>query len=254
MAERIKKLDHDQKGRWPPGVSGNPGGRPRGARNKTTIAAMTLLEEQSAALTQRAINAALDGDMSALKLVLDRIIPPRRRPIVQLDLDKLDEFHDATEAHRHVVQAALDGGLSLDEAERLSRLVFDHIRALDIAEFEWRANRYINALFRRSGETLKRLEEFRQAIANGDLASGDSAFREDLACREQIKNELPEAPEDSLTEVRLFFAALAYSYDCQKQEYEIERVWSALPESERKILLEAQRYFPFIEIPEEKLP
>jgi hypothetical protein len=257
MAERIKKLDHDQKGRWPPGVSGNPGGRPRGARNKTTIAAMALLEGQAEMLTQRAIDAARDGDMSALKLVLDRIIPPRRRPFVQLDLDKLDQFQDSAQAHRHVVQAALDGGLSFDEAERLSRLVFDHMRASDIAEFEWRANRYIDAIFRRVRETQKRLKEFRQAVANGDILREDSAFRKDLSRREQSRNELceqPEQPEDSSTEVRLFIAALAYSYDCEKQEHEIERAWSALPESERKILREAQRYFTFIEIPEEKLP
>jgi hypothetical protein len=131
------------------------------------------------------------------------------------------------------------------------------MRASDIAEFEWRANRYIDAIFRRVRETQKRLEEFRQAVANGDILREDSAFRKDLSRREQIRNELreqPEQPEDSSTEVRLYIAALAYSYDCEKQEHEIERAWSALPESERKILREAQRYFPFIEIPEEKLP
>ena len=57
---------------------GNPG-RPRGARNKSTLAAMALLEGEAEALTRKAVELALGGDTVALKLVLDRILP-RERP------------------------------------------------------------------------------------------------------------------------------------------------------------------------------
>ena len=52
--------------------SGNTG-RPKGARNKKTLAVENLLEGQAEALTQTATSKALKGDSVALKLCIDRI-------------------------------------------------------------------------------------------------------------------------------------------------------------------------------------
>ena len=69
--------------RFKPGQSGNPDGRPKGARNATTLALEALLDGQANALTQKAIDLALTGDMAALRLCLDRILPPRKdRPVM----------------------------------------------------------------------------------------------------------------------------------------------------------------------------
>jgi Family of unknown function (DUF5681) len=233
------KLRDNKTGRWQPGVSGNPNGRPFGSRNKTTLAAISLLEGEAEMLTQRAIDAARNGDMSALKLVLDRIIPPRRRPVVQIDLERLDDLQDAVQAHRQIIQAALDGGLSLDEAERLSKLIIRHLRAADIAENEWRAQRYLNAL-------LKRIVELRSRLENLKIVNGHDA-------KMQIENNSLSAklPDDTDEAILLYVAAFAYRYDCREHESDIERAWSALPSSERELLREAEKYFPFIEIPEE---
>jgi hypothetical protein len=52
--------------------------------------------------------------------------------------------------------------------------------------------------------------------------------------------------------ITLYLAARAYHYDCEKQEPHFERAWSALPSSEREILQEPQKYFPyFVEIPKD---
>ena len=53
-----------------PGQSGNPAGRRRGSRNKATLAAATLLDGEALGLTRRAVEAALAGDMVAMKLCL----------------------------------------------------------------------------------------------------------------------------------------------------------------------------------------
>ena len=50
---------------------GNPG-KPKGTRNRATRAIEKMLEGQSEALTQVAIDKALDGDTTALRLCLDR--------------------------------------------------------------------------------------------------------------------------------------------------------------------------------------
>jgi hypothetical protein len=63
-----------QRGRpFKPGQSGNPLGRPKGVRNRATVAAEALLEGEAEALTRKAIELALAGDPTALRLCLERI-------------------------------------------------------------------------------------------------------------------------------------------------------------------------------------
>jgi len=52
------------------------GGRTKGSRHRSTLAIEELLDGQAEALTQKAINAALEGDGMALRLCLERILPP----------------------------------------------------------------------------------------------------------------------------------------------------------------------------------
>ena len=62
-----------QRGGFQPGQSGNPAGKPKGARNKTTLAVEALLDGEAEALTRKAIERALEGDSVALRLCLERI-------------------------------------------------------------------------------------------------------------------------------------------------------------------------------------
>ncbi|MES2728985.1 MAG: DUF5681 domain-containing protein [Pseudomonadota bacterium] len=59
------------------GRSGNPNGRPKGAGDKRTEM-RSLLEPHAPALIEKAVQMALAGDVTALKLCLDRIIPVMR--------------------------------------------------------------------------------------------------------------------------------------------------------------------------------
>ena len=72
------KTVEKQDSRFQKGRSGNPNGRPKGSRNRTTIACEALLEEEAGALTRKAIQMAKDGDTIALRLCLDRIYPVRK--------------------------------------------------------------------------------------------------------------------------------------------------------------------------------
>src|SRR5271168_1880776 len=65
-------------GPWPKGVSGNPAGMPKGTRHKATRAAEALLDGEADELTRLCIEKAKGGDMTALRLVMERIIPPRK--------------------------------------------------------------------------------------------------------------------------------------------------------------------------------
>ena len=57
-------------------------GRPKGSRNKATIAIESLLRGQAEALTQTAVKKALEGDSMALRLCMERIAPaPKDQPV-----------------------------------------------------------------------------------------------------------------------------------------------------------------------------
>ena len=54
-----------------------------------------LLDGQANALTQKAIDLALGGDMAALRLCLDRILPPRKDRPVSFTLPEINSAQDA---------------------------------------------------------------------------------------------------------------------------------------------------------------
>ena len=85
MADELLNPPRRVRGRpFEKGRSGNPGGRRRGSRNRTTLAAAVLLEGQSEALTRKAVELALAGDPVALRLCIERILPVCRERAVRL--------------------------------------------------------------------------------------------------------------------------------------------------------------------------
>ena len=110
-------------GAFKPGESGNPAGRPRGSRNKTTLAIEALLDGEAEALTRKAIERALQGDPQALRLCLDRIAPPRRDRPTPFALPALAEAADARDAFAAVVRAVAEGELTPSEAVTLAGLI-----------------------------------------------------------------------------------------------------------------------------------
>ena len=65
-----------QRGRpFPKGQSGNPAGQPKGTRHKTTLAMEALLDGEGEAITRKAVEMALSGDATALRLALSAFFP-----------------------------------------------------------------------------------------------------------------------------------------------------------------------------------
>ena len=126
------------QGRFKPGQSGNPAGRPKGARHATTMAIEALLEGEAATITRKAIEAAKAGDMVAIKLVLDRICPPRKARPIHMELPPIHDAGGIAEAQQEVLRAACAGELLLDEAHALSGLLEARRQALETQELEGR--------------------------------------------------------------------------------------------------------------------
>ncbi|MBI5591673.1 MAG: hypothetical protein HY881_14460 [Deltaproteobacteria bacterium] len=126
------------KGRFKPGTSGNPKGKPKGARHKATLAALTLLQGEAEALTRVCINAALAGDLTALKLCLDRIIPPAKDHPVDIKLPKMATVSDLPGFTGALLDAVSSGKIGPSEAEKICKIVMAHTGAIQACEFEQR--------------------------------------------------------------------------------------------------------------------
>src|ERR1700737_31359 len=106
-----KQAERTPEGRFAKGFSGNPAGRPPGSRNHATRIAEILLDGEAEALTRKAVTLALDGDALALRLCLDRIIPPRRGRRVQLGLPPLRGAADLGGTMAAITPAASEGAI-----------------------------------------------------------------------------------------------------------------------------------------------
>ena len=120
------------------GQSGNPRGRPAGARNAATVIAEQLLDGEAETLTRKAIKLALSGDTVALRLCLDRILPPRRERPVRFRVPELASATDAAKAMAALTAAVSCGELTPAEAGELSKLVETYVRAIEVTEIEHR--------------------------------------------------------------------------------------------------------------------
>ena len=113
-------------------------GRPRGSRNKATLAIESLLQGQAEALTQTALTKALEGDSVALRLCMDRIAPPPKDAAVPFSMPTMSNALDAAEAAGSVLRAVSEGELTPIEATRVMGLIDSYRRTLELTEIEER--------------------------------------------------------------------------------------------------------------------
>jgi hypothetical protein len=116
---------------------GNPG-RLKGARNKATLAAEALLDGEGEALTRKAVELALAGDTVALRLCLERILPPRKDRPVAFELPAIDTAADTARAAAALARAVAEGEVTPGEAVEIAKVIDIYVRALTAHEFEAR--------------------------------------------------------------------------------------------------------------------
>jgi hypothetical protein len=131
----LRKYATKTRGR--PFGPGNPG-KPRGARHRTTLAVEALLDGEAKKLTRKAIDLALAGDTTALRLCMERIAPLRRgRPVV-FELPSGNTAADVVTTLGAVVTLLAAGHLTPDEAAAVSAVIEGQRRAIETAELETR--------------------------------------------------------------------------------------------------------------------
>jgi hypothetical protein len=124
--------------RFQPGQSGNPAGKPKGARNRATMLAEQLLDGEADAMVRKAIELAKRGNLTALRFCLDRILPVRHDRPVSFAMPVLKSAEDAANAIGAITTAVAGGELTPSEAAELSRVIDAFVKALEISEIERR--------------------------------------------------------------------------------------------------------------------
>lgn len=129
------------KGRFQKGYSGNPRGKAKGTKNRATLAAENLLEGELESICRRLIQEATFGNMQAIKMILDRLLPPKRTSYIAFDLPNFDDSSEMVDAIGSVMKAVSQGNLSVEDAEALSRMIDIYIRAKETYEYEERLSK-----------------------------------------------------------------------------------------------------------------
>jgi hypothetical protein len=120
---------------WKTGQSGNPQGRPRGSGEIAKLRSMVI--DQLPQIINILLEKARAGDMQAIRLLLDRTVPPLRsqEPAISLELPSSGSF---TDQGRAVIQAVSQEEI---DPSRGSALVTSIAQLARVSEIDELTNR-----------------------------------------------------------------------------------------------------------------
>jgi len=102
------------------------------------LAVEALLDGDAEAITRKAIEKAKDGDMTAIRICLDRLAPPVKDRPVSFTFPQMEKAADAVTAASAIVEAVAAGELTPCEAGEVMKIVDIYTRTLQAADIEAR--------------------------------------------------------------------------------------------------------------------
>jgi hypothetical protein len=121
-------------GRFQAGQSGESSRTQTGILESCTMAAQALIDGEVDALTRKAVDLALEGNMAALKLCLERLCPPKKERPLSVNLPAIEEVSALPKLTSALLTAVGKGELTAGEVGALSALVSSHGKALEMAD------------------------------------------------------------------------------------------------------------------------
>lgn len=97
-------------------------GRPPGKQNRSSILLKYLNDDDEENIMTKIIGAAKNGDMVAIRFIMERLDPPPKDRLIQLDIPslKLTTQSDAIAALGHITEILLAGEITASECAALS--------------------------------------------------------------------------------------------------------------------------------------
>ena len=135
----MTKSKRTPKGQFKNGSSGNPAGRPAGSRNKNTLACEQLLDGEAELVMRKAVELAKEGNVQAIKLCVERILPVRKERCINLDLTPIEEreFVLLPGRFEEITLAVAEGKITPGEGELLASISTRHVQASLAVTPDW---------------------------------------------------------------------------------------------------------------------
>jgi hypothetical protein len=112
-----------QRPGFQPGQSGNPAGRKKGARHAALVALDAIGQENAQAIVGEVVKQALDGDMTAARILLDRCWPAPKGRLIPLNLPPIRNMASVAQAGAAVLKALSEAIITVDEAASLMSIL-----------------------------------------------------------------------------------------------------------------------------------
>ena len=129
---------------WKPGQSGNPAGRPKNSGKVAELRA--LLQPHAQELVQKAVDMALDGDSTALRMCLERLVPPFKAESATVKVPALDTAENITEQGQIVLKAIASGDIPVDDALSVLNAINQQAKLEEFGELKERLERIEQAV------------------------------------------------------------------------------------------------------------
>jgi hypothetical protein len=113
-------------------------GRPPGSRNQVASKSQAILEEHAEILMKRCIHMALEGDVTALRLCMERLIPIRRQRVVRFKMPSVETMAGVDRASQTVVKGVAHGKLTPSEGEAFAGMLEGRRKMIETEQFEVR--------------------------------------------------------------------------------------------------------------------
>jgi hypothetical protein len=135
------RTDPPRDTRFKPGQSGNPAGRPKGSRNKITVLAQAMVEEEAPELVRSYIDGAKAGKPVPQRITGSVIFPPHRYRSVEIELPATDTSTGVAAAQSALVRQVAEGEICPEQGATVSKMLDATLRALDAADLDVRVRR-----------------------------------------------------------------------------------------------------------------
>jgi hypothetical protein len=132
--EQPSNVGRNSDGTFAKGFVNNPAGKSKGTRHNATKLAEALIDGRAKELVDKAVDMALAGDPTAMRIVIDRLCPPRRERTVTLDMPSIKSATDLIAAAAALTEATAAGDITPSEAASLSTLVSNVAKAVETVE------------------------------------------------------------------------------------------------------------------------
>ena len=106
-------------------------GRPRGSRNRVARVCQDTLDSHAENLIKKCLVLAYQGNPTAMRLCMERLMPARRQRTLQFKLPPIKTITDVAVASESVVSGVARGQLTPAEGQAFSGMLEDRRRVIE---------------------------------------------------------------------------------------------------------------------------